>query len=237
MSTPKPEKPGRKGGTKYPHYSLKELQQDLMPLCSKTRPKPLSIPQIAAGIFKYSVGSVAAEIRISALRQFGLVEGKNAAIQATDVCLKAAAGSPEEKLSALRQAFLNAKPFRDAYETFRNQPTSKDKIASYAATSLEVHMDNKNDFAVKFVESAVLTELCTIQGDSITMGSWIPQELTVEEGPKREEKIMPQVPSPEAVKETKKMYGGITILIQIDSALDSNKLEEHLKLLKKYGLI
>ena len=75
----------RKGGTKFPRYSLEHLEPLLKDLVSKTHTNSITIAQLNAGVFKVGSNSDKGKIKSSALKQFKLLSGDYKAFNATEL--------------------------------------------------------------------------------------------------------------------------------------------------------
>jgi len=249
---------GKKGGTRFPNYSLKDLLPNLKDLTSKTHSKPISIEQLSAGVFKIKANSGIGKIKYSSLKQFQLAEGEYKSISATTLATDIVLASEDEKLSFIRKAFLNVVPFKNAFETFQESTIAKSKIKSYAVSSLKVHLDLSDKFIESFIESAEEAGLCSIHGDEIVFDSsknntnssdiaensdiGISEELeegkddnemSIYDDTDKDEAVQNQPPSINRKAAPKQP----SISISLDASLDPDKLAKQLKVLKQYGLI
>ena len=77
---------GSKGGTRFPHTALKQALEYASNLVRKTHTAPQPESTILTGVF----GNAGPEgqVRASALKQFGLLEGNRTAYQATELAKK-----------------------------------------------------------------------------------------------------------------------------------------------------
>jgi hypothetical protein len=222
----------KKGGTTFPRYDLGELIDYLKPIHSKTYNTTLNLDQMSSGVFGLKV-SVTAKIKLSALRQFGLVNGLNDALSASKLCADIAIRSGDERLLYLQQAFFKVKPFEEVFKTFKGGEAQKDKIAQYATDSLGVHPDNAPEFARIFIKSAIVARLGVGDENSIALNSINAESTT--EVPQNTNQDIPQITENEKQNYVKATKPGVTI--QVDATLDPEKLKKQLDLLKQYGLI
>lgn len=249
---------GKKGGTRFPNYSLKDLLPNLKDLTSKTHSKPISIEQLSAGVFKIKAKSVTGQIKYSSLKQFQLAEGEYKAISATKLATDIVLASDDEKVSFLRTAFLNVIPFKNAFETFQDSSIAKSKIKSYSVSSLKVHLDLSDKFVESFLASAEEAGLCTLKGDEVTFASSKGVEKNnsisdianadvgndeFDEDEAVDDEILDnenidEDAEEQPIKNNKKATSAKpNISISLDASLDPDKLAKQLKLLKQYGLI
>ena len=222
----------KKGGTTFPRYDLGELLAYVKPIHSKTYNTTLNLEQVSLGVFNLKV-SVAAKIKLSALRQFGLVDGRNSALSASKLCADIAVKSEDERLPCLQRAFFNVKPFEEVFKTFKGGETQKNKIAQYATSSLRVHPDNAPEFARIFVKSAFVAGLGEGDENSIKLRNTDAESAT--ELPQNTNQNIPQNEKKEKSNYIKSDKPEVTI--QIDATLDPEKLKKQLDLLRQYGLI
>jgi len=222
----------KKGGTTFPRYDLGELLAYVKPIHSKTYNTKLDLQQISIGVFNLKV-SVAAKIKLSALRQFGLIDGPNNALSASKLCADIAVKSEDERLPCLQQAFFNVKPFEEVFKTFKGGEAQKNKIAQYATASLRVHPDNALEFARIFVKSAFTAGLG--EGDENSIKLHNTDAESANEVPQTANQNVPQIEKQEKSNYIKSDKPEVTI--QIDATLDPEKLKKQLDILRQYGLI
>ncbi len=124
---------------------------------------------ILAGVFN-NAGSPG-KIRLSALKQFGLLEGTPAAYRATQLARDIEAAADEtEKRPLLRRAVLKPKVYRDLFNTYHDDLASKAKIRG-RAQALGIHPDAADSCADLFMASLVTAALATIEGDGVHLVS------------------------------------------------------------------
>jgi len=257
----RPKGAGKKGGTRFPNYSLKQLLPNLKDLASKTHSKPITIQQLNAGVFKVGVESPAGQIRYSSLKQFLLAEGEYKNISSTDLTRSIVLASDEERLRHLRQAFFNVPSFKETFETFQGSTVNTSRIKSYCVSPLKIHLDLKDKFLESFLESAEVTNLCVVNGDDVTFINAKDVELVasnseengldedadndleknaIDVNVEKEETqgdISPESKQNGFSQKVRPNRNLSNIGIQLDSHTDPEKLEQQLKVLRKYGLI
>jgi hypothetical protein len=248
-------KGGRKGGTTFPRINLEKALAYGDKLVSKTHTGPLAEATILAGVFGSSGPD--GQVRASALRQYGLLEGDKKAYKATELAQSINAAPPEEKIPLVQKAFLNSKLFQEIYATFQDDTVSRARIKQ-RAQALKVHPDSADECVGVFVESAATSVLGTIEGDSIKLAklgglptAQVTQQETneetgqIERDPEDEDTEeetqergsqddVDEDPEPQRAGRNK---GGVTVNLAVDSSSDPDKLEKQLKLLKKFGLL
>lgn len=262
-----PQGSGRKGGTRFPNYSLKLLLPHLKELTSKTHSKPINIEQLNAGVFKIRPKSPEGGVRYSSLKQFGLADGEYSAIKSKELASKIELATGEEKITFIRDAFFNVPSFKNTFETYQNSTISKSKIKGYCVSTLKVHPDLSDKYLKSLLESAELAQLCSIANDDVTfingkeiatrelISKVISSDRLSEDNSDDEfedndakidaDNIENEVNEVEEANEktndanrkARKVANAATIGLQIDSSLDPDKLAKHLKLLRQYGLI
>lgn len=247
-------KRGKKGGTQFPRYSLKHLSNYLSGLIGKTHTSSITIEQLSSGVFGVGPKSTTGQIKCSALKQYGLLEGNYKKLDSTTLCSEIAMADGEEKMNSFVKALNNVSPFADAFSTFQNSTTDKNKIAQYAVSTLKVHPDMKDDFVKIFIESIEIAGLCTIDGSSITFlqksESPISDKIPSEKGSENsnnedsEQEKSAEIPNinidesgTHSFSTQKQGKSNINVNIDVDPSMDPEKLEKLLKLLKGYGAI
>jgi hypothetical protein len=158
---------GRKGGTIFPRVTFKQALIYSKKLVSKTAVSPQPEATVLAGVFD-NAGS-RGKIRISALKQLGLLEGTPVAYKATTLARDIeAAASEEEKRPLLTRALLMSKVYRELYNTFQGDQASKAKIKG-RAQQLGVHPDVTEKCTDFFVESAITAGVAVVEGDGVRL--------------------------------------------------------------------
>lgn len=249
-------KRGKKGGTRFPRYSLKHLTGLLDSFLGKTHTSTITIEQLSAGVFSMSATSPNGKTKFSAMKQFGLADGDYKKIASTDLCSEIAMNDGESRINNLQKALKNVKPFDDALKTFQNSTVDKTKIGQYAVSTLKVHPDLRDDFSKIFIESCEVAGLCSVDGNSVSFEQNPDINSEAEEsldGDKDQNTIDDSNDFPEVNDEnndeplgqqdvqtysTKKQgNSNINVNIDVDPSMDPEKLEKLLKLLKGYGAI
>src|SRR6185437_1227827 len=97
-------KGGRIGGTIFPHLPLQKALEYAAKLVSKTHTGPQPGDEILPGVFGNS--GPEGQVRASALKQFGLMEGDSKAYQSTQLAKDIGASLAEERPMLLQRAVL-----------------------------------------------------------------------------------------------------------------------------------
>ena len=164
-------KGGRKGGAVFPRISLEKAFQYAVKLVSKTHTGPQSTESIFAGVVNTKGGDGAT--RISALRQYSLLEGTNkSGLKATQFARQLVTAPEQERPILLRKACLNPKIFNLLFETFHGDTVNKAKLRQ-RASALNVHPDELDNCIYLFFESAKFSLLGRAAGDQLNLISKI----------------------------------------------------------------
>lgn len=239
-------KGGKKGGTQFPRYSLKNLVPYLKPLISKTHSATINIEQLNAGVFHIGAKSLAGKVKASALKQFGLIEGDYQKYSSTELASSIAISENGDQKKHLQAAFDRVKLFVNVYNTFQNSKVEKGKIAQYAVSTLKVHPDFKDEFVKVLIESAEVSEIAKVDGANVLFerARFIENvhESDDEVDTEDEDDLdssEEQGDSDEPIKNIKKRgsMSNISINIDVNASMDPEKLEKLLKLLKGYGAL
>ena len=244
-------KRGKKGGTKFPNYSLKQILPCLKELISKTTAKPTTIEQLSAGVFKMKAKSAEGKIKYSSLKQFGLAGGEYTKITSTKLASQIVLASEGEKSVYLREAFLNAPTFKNVFETFQDSSVQKLKIAGYSVSNLKIHIDASDKFLKSLLDSCEVAKMCTISGDEVNfingkeanntnnndLDGGVLEREEDENSEDSKDDFQEDENFPEFKTNTNNQKNKPNIDLKIDPTLDADKLEKQLKVLRKYGLI
>ena len=249
-SKAKPQIPRKKGGAMFPRIKLGDAVEYAKKLASKTHTGPMPESIVLPGVFGSATGR--GQIKASALKQFGLMEGTSKGYSASPLARKIATAPPEELPVLLRDAFLSPKVFRALFETFQGDMVSFAKIRQGASQS-GVHPDELDNCARLFVESAKFAQLGTEKGESLqlsTLAYGVSEPEAVEhlEDPGTDalaQRVDERSEGSERVEAVERAVAGghpsgrsiIHVNVTIDSSLDTDKLEKHLALLRRYGAI
>ncbi len=256
-------KGGRKGGTIFPRIGLKQALDYSKKLVSKTAIAPQPEATILAGVFNNA--GATGQVRASALKQFGLMEGTAAAYTATQLARDIDESADEtERLPLVRRAMLSSKVFRELFETYHGDQASKGKIRG-RTQQLGVHPDLGDECADLFMASAEAAGLATRDADGIRLAAAAAVPLPAAPGDEASSVAEPEAqvgsetatgmkddtPHPEAGAPPAGTAVGVTLSpaprprtaadvsvnLTVDSSLDGEKLAKQLALLRSYGLI
>jgi hypothetical protein len=237
-----------KGGARFPRFGLEDALTWAKKLVSKTHlgPQPQDI------LFASVVGSKGprGEIKISALKQFDLLEGTSKAYQATKLSRAIVAAPPDEAPALLAQAALAPTVFKALFETFHGDEVSTAKLKQRAA-DLKVHPDEVERCVNLYVASLEVARLVTTAGDVVrhvtdaaaAAGKKLEPETDVasvedEVADSAQEGFLPGSENGELGAETGlRPRAAFQVTINLDASLDTEKLERQLQLLKRYGAI
>jgi hypothetical protein len=246
----------RKGGARFPKIDLKQALNYSKKLVAKTHTGPQAASIVLPGVFA-NAGSPG-EVRASALKQYGLLEGGSDAYKATQLAKDIDAALEEDKQPLLQRAFLNSKPFDQIFQTFRGDTVSKAKIEQ-RAKGLEVHPELAEECARIFVDSAVTAGLGTLSADMLTLLSSATaspntgsddkyeqgrgeEDLTEELGTNNKGDAKDAAidegsanKSDSAIPQNNRP--GVMLNLNVDSSSDPDKLEKQLVLLRRFGIV
>jgi len=250
---------GKKGGTIFPRFDLDTAVVSAKRLVSKSHTGPIAKDVYVSGVLQ--VTGPRADMKSSALKQFGFLLGntKNG-FEASALAKEVALGG-DEAASGLKKAALSPKIFNKMFEPFRGDTVSKTKLKQRAAT-LKVHPDMLDSCVKIYLDSLGMAGLVAIHGDDVThvpeamatpLGSGDVDEESgqggdahgdtqvdrtkgggaADEGDASRDKI---IGDPKKIS-TRASRALINVNISLDSSLDTEKLEKQLALLRKFGAI
>lgn len=158
-------KGGRKGGSTFPRVPLSEAVGYAKKLVSKTHTGPQSKDVILSGVVGAKAGR--GEIRMSALKQYGLLAGDaKANFSAAELAKKIAAAPTEELMPLYRQAVLKPTVFKKLFDTFHGDTISKSKLKQRSA-DLKVHPDETATCVDLYVSGMLTAGLVTVEGEQV----------------------------------------------------------------------
>lgn len=256
---------GRKGGSIFPRISLEEALKYSKKLVSKTAIGPQPEQTILAGVFGSSSGP--GKIRLSALKQFGLLNGTVAGYRATQLA-KDIEAAPDEtaKKTLLARAMLSPKVYREIFNTYHGDLATKAQIRN-RALGIDVHPDAGDTCTDLFIASVLTAGMGTAEADNVRLISATETEsatpeLRDEDGEEadiidaddpdpaasiQEEKAKEDSPPSNSqasgqddagsAARPRQRVADVTLNLTVDSSLDGEKLEKQLALLRRFGLI
>lgn len=253
----KPFKGGSKGGTRFPRLGLADALTYSKKLVSKTFNGSQPAQTILVGVFNNK--GPEGEVRASALKQYGLMQGEASGYEASSLARQIEAAVPEEKTALIQQAFLIPKIFKQIYETLQSETATRARVRQVVVTG-EVHPDSADKCVQIFIDGAVHAGLGSMDGESIVLGSLAPTTSVPsaevegsETGDQQaDETLDASTEAQETQTETESSTDagiddtdhpsrptkpGVNLNLNVDSSSDPEKLEKQLKLLKRFGLL
>jgi hypothetical protein len=251
-------KGGRRGGTLFPKINLQKALESSTKLVAKTHVSAQPADEILPGVFGTSGPD--GQVRASALKQFGLMQGDAKAYEATQLARNIDKALDDERPALLRQAVLSSKAFNKIFDTYHGDTVSKAQVAK-RAKELGVHPDSADECAQLFIDSAVTAGLGTPSGENVQLinASAVPAAAATSADEQRTEELEEHVEETEQEHEAGEAEsrppgaenGGalqrgqsgavpnadVRVNLAVDSSSDPDKLEKQLKLLKQYGLL
>lgn len=255
---PKKQMPkgGRKGGRQFPQLSLKDAVEYAKKLVSKTHTGSQPENIILTGVF--GSGTSRGKIKAAALKQFGLMTGTADAYRASNLAKDIVAAPEAECQQLFQQAALKPDVFKSLYETFKGDTVTSAKIRQQAS-NLDVHPENLEKCVRMFIESSHFAGLGQKNGDDIILDASVSQKSVTNKssiedseqddtasqndlkpedktnGAQTAEKTTPPQQAP--AENSASGRSVIHVNIDLDSSLDTEKLEKQLALLRRYGAI
>jgi len=248
----------RKGGTRFPQINLHKALEYAKRLVSKTHNGPQPEQTILVGVFN-NKGS-AGQIRASALKQYGLMEGDTGeGYVSSQLAREIVAAVPEERDVLAQKAFLTSKLFKQIYDTLQPDTVSRARVRQ-VVISAKVHPDSADKCVACFIDGAIHAGLGSLDGENIILTNAdtfvAPPSLAendeevedteeqVEETEQKYEGDKPQATSSvpknggaEHRQAAELPQGDVRVNLTVDSSSDPDKLEKQLKLLRQYGLL
>jgi hypothetical protein len=242
-------KGGRKGGTTFPRLALSDALKYAGKLVSKTHVGPQPEGVVLTGVFgtKNSDG----KIRASALKQYTLLEVTDQGLVASTLAKQIEAAPEVERVRLFRKACLAPGLFKTLFDTFHGDQVTRARIRQHAL-GLKVHPESVDDCVEIFVSSLNTAMLATENQDGVRITS--SAELVETDSldatiikPADIETDLTKIDEESAdidksVEDQPASRGGLSkaviqVNVNLDSSMDSEKLEKQLKLLRKYGAI
>lgn len=238
-------KGGRKGGRRFPQYPLKDAVKWAEKLVSKTHGGPQPDDLIKAGVVEAKSG--VGDMRISALKQFDLMDGTSKGYSATDLAKELRSAPDEEKRPLYVRAALKPEVFKAIYETYQGDSVSAAKLKQRAA-DLQVHPDASAKCVDVYVETMEFAGLVTRNGDTLVhvakgeVSSSDPIETGTEENIGEVQDTTEKYDVEDQVHNaggtsTRRGVATVQVNINLDSTLDTEKLQKQLELLRRYGAL
>ncbi|MBX7531815.1 hypothetical protein K3165_02620 [Qipengyuania sp. 1XM1-15A] len=237
-------KPGGKTAAQFPTHDLAQCIAWAERLVSKTHSaaQPLDIIYAAVVDAKGWRGRA----KLSAMEQFGLAIYDGDTVEATDLAKEISRAPEDERGSSLKSAALTPKLFNAVYSTFSGDKVSLAKIRQ-RLLELGAHPDKVEKCVEIYSATLTFADLASLEGDQLTHGQAAKTAQTSGSLSSSEQAHdIPTSTEDQELEETRNMEpqnflgrgrSAVEINISIDSTLDVEKLEQHLKLLKRYGAI
>jgi hypothetical protein len=254
MSENKKASGGRKGGTQFPQISLKKAVEYAQKLVSKVHTGPQPETVILKGVFNSSGSD--GRIRASALKQYDLMTGLSSAYDATDLARSIHSAPTDELPPLLARACLSPKVFKTLFHTFQQDTVSKAKIRQQVL-QLKVHPESADKCVEIFVGSLLYSGLGIDRNGEVEISGGVhpktppPEAETKSENPGDEEPkengIADEDKGGEGEPQRESTGKGFSaplaapkaqfqVALNLDT-MDPEKLEKHMKILKRYGVI
>jgi hypothetical protein len=239
-------KGGRKGGRRFPQYPLNDAVKWAEKLVSKTHGGPQPDDLIKAGVVEAKSG--AGDMRISALKQFDLMDGTSKGYSATDLAKELRSAPDEEKRPLHIRAALNPEVFNAIYETYQGDSVSAAKLKQRAA-DLQVHPDASSKCVDVYIETMEFAGLVSRNGDTLihvakgdiatapSPESGIEEEVSDKVQELTENDNMHDQSQGSGGTSTKRGVATVQVNITVDSTLDTDKLQRQLELLRRFGAL
>jgi hypothetical protein len=254
-----PPKGGRRGGTLFPKINLQKALEYSKKLVAKTHVARQPADEILPGVFGNS--GPEGQVRASALKQFGLMEGDAKGYTSSKLARDIDAALPEERSALLHRAVKTSKAFDKIFDTFHGDTVSKAQIAK-RGKELGVHPASADECAQIFIDSAITSGLGAASGENLVLinaGAVVtpasatsvadhPEAGQGEEHADEEEReeALPEeahqqqatrVSTPSRTQTDGMPNADVRVSLTVDSSSDPDKLERQLKLLKQFGLL
>lgn len=255
-------KGGRKGGAIFPRIPLIDALQYAKKLVSKTHISAQPQDLIFSGVLG-AKGS-AGEVKISSLRQYGLLTGDSKKGYSAEELAKKISAAPQEELIPLyQQAILRPNIFKKLFDTYHGDTVTKAKLKQ-RASDLRVHPDQAELCVELYIAGMLFAQLVAVNGESISHISLselsgsekqshesneIKEECTennaedsgvIEVGIDNTEAVTSYDnagPSQQLKQDLSTPRAIFNVNISLDSSLDTEKLQRQLELLKQFGAI
>lgn len=157
-------KGGRKGGAQYPRSTLDDAFGHAKKLVTKTHVSTMARDAVYAGVVGAKSGL--GNMRISALKLYGYLEGKADAYKASAFAKRSVAAPPEELIPLHQQAALRPPVFKALFDTFHGDTVSRAKLRQRAA-ELKVHPEETESCVEIYLSTLATARLVQIDGDKV----------------------------------------------------------------------
>lgn len=254
-------KGGRKGGTIFPKILLDDIVPLAKRLVSKTHVSRQTRDMLMAGVVQTKGSN--ADVKISAMKQYGFLEGDNKNLYAaTELAKKVSHADADELQTHLQEAMMQPKVFKLLFDTYHSDTISRVKLKQRAA-DLKVHPDETATCIDIYVAGMVKAGLIIVDGDKIShqisanienikvetessengdaatsANLKIPdEEIDVEQTQARSEAEGLNNLQHTTEFPSSKPKAIFNVNITLDSSMDIEKLSKQLELLRHYGAL
>lgn len=234
----------RKGGTRFPRQSLADALGWAKKLVAKTHLGPQPEGVVLSGVVGSS--SSVGQVRISTLKQFGLLEGDSKGYAASELAKKIEAAPAEERTALYRMAALTPPVFKTLFDTFHGDEVNYAKLKQRSA-ELKVHPDETGKCADIYAASMATAGLASLDGDKVVHVAAIDTVLPASSSLPPEEESQDSVGNASSADDPiedevstdmpARPRAVFNVNVTLDSSLDTEKLERQLRLLKRFGAI
>lgn len=234
----------KRGGARFPKHKLEDALGWAAKLVSRTHASPQPEEIIFAAVVT-SRGSTG-DIKIAALKQYGLMEGTSTGYSATDLARRISAAPDEDAAPLIAEAALSPPVFKQLYDTFAPGEATRGRLKQ-RTSDLKVHPDNADECVDSYISALVTAGLARGEGDKLI--HFAPNEIAA---PQNQEAtpLQPvddnteQTVADERLTKTEdapvtaaRGRSAVTVTVNVDSTMDPDKLEKQLALLKRYGAL
>lgn len=234
----------KRGGARFPKHKLEDALSWASKLVSRTHASAQPEEIIFAAVVT-SRGSTG-DIKIAALKQYGLMEGTSTGYSATDLARKISAAPDEDAPPLIAEAALSPPVFKQLYDTFAPGEATRGRLKQ-RTSDLKVHPDNADECVDSYIAALVTAGLARVEGDKlIHLGPGevaarqepeaIPADLIDEDADQPTPKERP-IEVDDAPVTAARGRSAVTVTVNVDSTMDPDKLEKQLALLKRYGAL
>lgn len=236
--------PVKRGGARYPKYKLEDALGWSSKLVSRTHatPQPEEVIFAAVVTARGSTG----DIKIAALKQYGLMEGSSTGYSATELARKVAAAPEEDSAPLIADAALSPPVFKQLYDTFAPGEATRGRLKQ-RTSDLKVHPDNADECVDIYISALTTAGLARAEGDKlihVALNEISASRNAEEEAVEAADTKPGQNSSTESVAEiddapvvATRGRSAVTVTVNVDSTMDPDKLEKQLALLKRYGAL
>jgi hypothetical protein len=232
----------------FPRYPLDDALEWTKKLVSKTHTGPQPRDIVYSGVVGAKSGT--GDVKISALKQYGLLEGKSTAYMASDLARQINSAPPEDMQNFLRSAALHPSVFKTLFDTFHGDDVSRARLRQ-RVLDLNVHPEEAERCVDVYVSSMATAGLITASGDKLAhlsqfaLGESAPPHEVNDESGRVEEGVggdesadaRDEATDPVESLDRRSPRAVFNVNVTLDSSLDIEKLSKQLEVLKRFGAI